>query len=161
MSEQKNFYQSDDEIKTLVHGFEDCTLLDSEFNHRAHLTVALSYLHLLRLTVPEATERMRAGLYRFLDYYGHDRQKYNETITLFWIKLVRGFLNRTNLSQSAAELANDLIEACGNPQLIFSYYSKELLSSDEARTGWLEPDLKPLEFLKLKVATEAQRHGEM
>ncbi|MDT5062406.1 MAG: hypothetical protein QOH63_2865 [Acidobacteriota bacterium] len=142
MTGSKNHYQSDDEIEGVVRGFEDCTTPDSEFNHHAHLIVALSYLHLSGLTVTEAAERMRAGLYRFLDHHGHNRRKYNETITLFWIKLVRSFLDRTNTSRRVADIANEMIEACGNSQLIYSYYSKERLLSDEARKSWIEPDVK-------------------
>jgi hypothetical protein len=145
LSESANRYKSDDEIEALVHGFEDCSTLPSEFNHRAHLIVALSYLHLSGLTIPEATERMRAGLYRFLDHYGEDRQVYNETITLFWIKLVQSFLDRTDASRPLADIANEMIEACGNSQLIYSYYTKERLSSDKAKKEWIEPDVKPLE----------------
>jgi hypothetical protein len=142
VTDSENYYKSDDEIEALVHCFEDCSTLPSQFNHRAHLVVALSYLHLSRLTVPEAAERMRAGLYRFLDHYGEDRQVYNETITLFWIKLVQSFLDRTDASRPVADIANEMIEAYGNSQLIYSYYTKERLSSDEAKKEWIEPDLK-------------------
>jgi hypothetical protein len=142
LTEPENYYKSDDEIKALVHGFEDCSTRPSQFNHRAHLVVALSYLHLYKLSVSEATERMRAGLYRFLDHYGEDRQVYNETITLFWIKLVRSFLDRTDAIRPVADIANELIAACGNSQLIYSYYTKERLLSDEAKKQWIEPDLK-------------------
>lgn len=142
MTESENRYKSDDEIEALVRGFEDCSTLPSQFNHRAHLVVALSYLHLSRLAVTEATARMRAGLYRFLDHHGEDRQVYNETITLFWIKLVQSFLDRTDTSRPLADIANDMIEAYANSQLIYSYYSKERLSSDEAKKEWTEPDVK-------------------
>jgi len=145
-TDHQNDYTSRDEIEAVVHGFENCTTPDSEFDHRAHLTVALSYLHLYKLTIPEATERMRAGLYRFLDHHGHDRQKYHETITLFWIKLVQSFLERTDASSSVADLANEMNDLYGNSQFIYNYYSKERLSSDEARKGWIEPDVKPLDF---------------
>lgn len=146
MTESENRYQSDDEIKALVHCFEDCSTLPSQFNHRAHLIVALSYLHLSKLSVTEATELMRAGLYRFLDHHGEDRQVYNETITLFWIKLVQSFLDRTDASRPVWAIANEMIEACGNSQLIYSYYTKERLSSDEAKKEWVEPDVMPLDF---------------
>lgn len=146
MTDPQNYYTSLDEIEAVVQGFENCTTPDSEFDHRAHLTVALSYLHLYGLTISEATARMRAGLYRFLDHHGHDRQKYNETITLFWIKLVRSFLDRTDASRPIADLANEMNDLYGKSQLIFNYYSKERLSSDEARKGWIEPDVKPLDF---------------
>ena len=91
---------------------------------------------------------MRASLHRFLDHYGHDRQKYNETITLFWLKLVDKFLEQTDKARTAVDIYNEMVEFCGDPQLIFNYYSKELLSSEEARRGWVEPDLKPLEFTR-------------
>lgn len=137
-------YQSGDQLEAIVRGFEDCTMPDSEFSHPAHLVVAFSYLQLYGLTVEEAARRMRAGLYRFLDHHGHDRRKYNETITLFWIKLVRGFLDRTDTSRPLPAIINELLEACGSSQLIYSYYSKERLLSDEARKEWIEPDLMPL-----------------
>lgn len=142
-----DFYSSDTEIEAIVLGFESCTMPDSEFSHRAHMVVALSYLHHSQLSVTEAAERMRAGLYRFLDHYGNDRQKYNETITLFWIKLVRGFMNRAGTQERPlAGLASELAATHPDSRFIYDYYSKELLSSDEARTSWVEPDLKPLDF---------------
>lgn len=147
MSDSNKDYKSDDEIEAVVRGFENCTMPDSEFSHGAHLTVALSYLHVSGLTVSEATARMRAHLYRFLDHYGVDRQKYNETITLFWIKLVRSFLDGADhAARPLYEIANEMIESFDDSKLVFSYYSKERLSSDEARKMWIEPDLKPLDF---------------
>ncbi|HEX8845976.1 MAG TPA: hypothetical protein VF791_15095 [Pyrinomonadaceae bacterium] len=146
MSEAENYFKSADEIEAVVRGFEECTLPDAEFSHPAHLIVALSYLHVSGLTTSSAAERMRAGLYRFLDHYGIDRRKYNETITLFWIKLVRGFLDRTEASRPFCDIANEMIRAYGTSRLVFSYYSTEHLMSEEARVGWVEPDLKPLDF---------------
>jgi hypothetical protein len=146
VTDSQGYYQSEGEVKARVRGFEDCTLPDSEFDHPSHLTVALAYLHLSRLSVPEATTRMRAALYRFLDHYGEDRGKYNETITLFWVKLVRGFLDKTDTARPLADIANEMIESFGSSRLIYDYYSKERLSSEEARKEWVEPDVKPLDF---------------
>jgi hypothetical protein len=143
MSVTKKYYESSGEVERLVREFESCRLSPSEFSHPAHLTVALWYLS-SGLTVMEATGRMRAGLFRFLYHHGVDRQKYNETITLFWIKLISGFLADANRVRSLAEIANEMIEAFGKSQLIFDYYSREHLFSEEARRGWVEPDLKPL-----------------
>jgi hypothetical protein len=147
MSGSDDCYTSEREIEAIVSGFESCAMPDSEFSHRAHMVVALSYLHLSRLSAEQAAERMRDGLYRFLDHYGNDRQKYNETITLFWIKLVRGFLDRASTSERPlAALANELAASYPDSKLIYDYFSKELLSSGEARTSWVEPDRKPLDF---------------
>jgi hypothetical protein len=146
MAATTDYYRSDEEIETVVRGFESCTIEPAAFDHRAHLTVAFAYLHLSRLNVAEATKRMRAGLYRFLDHNNVERQKYNETITLFWIKRVRGFLAEIAAERPVAEIANKMIEACGDAKLIYEYYSKERLSSDEARTMWVEPDVKAIDF---------------
>jgi hypothetical protein len=139
-------YKSKGEIEAIVRGFESCATSPAEFSHSAHLTVAFSYLHLSHLTVAQAAERMRASLYRFLSHHGVDSQKYNETITLFWIKLVRGFLDNADTDRPVEEVANEMIETCDNSRLIYDYYSKERLASEEARTAWIEPDLKALDF---------------
>ena len=146
MSDSRNRLTSEDEIEEIVRGFEDCTLPDSEFKHAQHLMVALSYLHRSRLTVPEATERMRAALYRFLDHYAGDRQAYNETITLFWIKLVNSFLEKTDRARPVADIFNEILESFGNSNLMYDYFSREQLLSKEAKEVWVEPDLKPLDF---------------
>jgi hypothetical protein len=146
VTDAENYFKSDLEVERRVQEFENCTLPDFEFDHPSHLAVALSYLHLSGLTVPEAVERMREALYRFLDYHGHGRQKYNETITLFWIKLVRSFLDRTRPARSIARLANEMIASFGDSKIIYDYYSKEHLLSESARRAWVEPDIKPLNF---------------
>ncbi|HKC64329.1 MAG TPA: hypothetical protein VKB86_11860 [Pyrinomonadaceae bacterium] len=146
MPESNDYYKSVDEIEAVVRGFESCTTKPSEFDHRAHLTVAFAYLHLSQLSVEAARVRMRAGLYRFLDHNHVDRLKYNETITLFWIKLVRSFLDRTDTKRSVSDIANEMITTYSNSQLIFDYYSKGILSSEEARETWVEPDVKPLNY---------------
>ena len=147
MTDSRNLYRSDAQLEEVVRGFEGCTTADSEFSHQAHLVVAFSYLQLYGLTVGEATERMRASLYRFLDHHGHDRRKYHETITLFWLKLVRSFLDRTDTSRRPPDIINELLENYHSSQLINDYYSKERLNSDEARKSWIEPDLKTLNNL--------------
>lgn len=140
MSESKDYYRSDDEIRTLAERFEDCSLPDEDFDHRAHLAVAVWYLS--SMTVEQAAKRMRAGLLRFLDHYGADPQKYNETITQFWVRRLDTFLSATNPALPLAERANRAIELAGGSQTIFSYYTRERVFSEEGRTGWVEPDLK-------------------
>ena len=143
MNEPKSLYQSAETVESVVRDFEACTTLPSEFTHQAHLTVALWYLS--RLSMTDATERMRASLFRFLDHY--KERGYNETITVFWLKLVQNFLaDTTTASRSMTELANELTATYNNSRLIFDYYSKELLASEEAKDNWVEPDLRPLDF---------------
>ena len=138
-------YRSIAEIETLVRGFEACTLPHSEWTHRAHLTVALWYL--THGSETEATERMRDGIQRLNESHGVPTTKergYHETITLFWLRMIsREVVSAT--TRSIVEMANNVARRYTNSRLPFEYYSRDRLMSWEARLGWVEPDLKPLD----------------
>src|SRR4029077_21243256 len=94
-------------------------------------------------SVQQAANKMRDTLRRFAAAAGKP-QKYHETITLFWVHL----LSRAH-ADSGGERLEEIVRA--NPQLVeknfpLAYYSAERLFSDEARTSWVEPDLKVLSF---------------
>jgi hypothetical protein len=144
MNLPKAYYRSDDEIRLLAEGFETCSLPDEDFDHRAHLAVAIWYLS--NMTVEQAAERMREGLLRFLAHYGVDPQKYNETITQFWVRRLDKLLSETDSNLTLAERANQTIERAGDSKLVFDYYSRELLFSEEARTNLAEPDMKHIDL---------------
>ncbi|HEY0098036.1 MAG TPA: hypothetical protein VGB76_03680 [Pyrinomonadaceae bacterium] len=131
------------EIERLVEGFEACTVAPVEFDHGAHLAVALWYLS--ELPAPLAEERMRAGLHRYTAHH-NAQAMYNETLTLFWLKLVRHFLARADSKRPLAERGNELLTTYRSSKLVFEYYSRELILMPEAKTSWIEPDLKPLDF---------------
>jgi hypothetical protein len=133
-------YADEAQIESLVRGFEACAL--AEFKHASHLVVALWYL--ARLPESEAFARMRAGLRRFAAHHGSNL--YHETITLFWLKLVRDFLAREGAGRPLHEIANRLVASCSDARLVFEYFSEPLIWSDAAKTSWVEPDLKPLDF---------------
>jgi len=137
-------YTAIDQIESLVRAFEQCTLPPAQFNHQAHITVALWYL--AHSSPAEATERMRAGLHRFVTHHGISPEKYNETITVFWIKLLRHFLDVKGTDRSLLDLMNEAIVSLGSMRFVFSHYSKQLVFSAAARQGWVEPDLLPLAF---------------
>jgi hypothetical protein len=135
-----NHYNSEDEIAAVVRGFESCTTPAGDFTHFAHVTVAVWYLS--QSAVTEAIELMRAGLFRFLDHHQVDRVKYHETLTVFWLKLVRQRMDEQGAGRSLLEITNSVIRSIGNSKTVFDYYSEELLWSNDARYGWVEPDRK-------------------
>ncbi len=130
------------EIEDLVRRFEACTLAPADFTHRLHLTVALWYL--THASFAEAATRMRQGLLRFIKHYNAG-DKYHETITLFWLKLVQHFLDHAGADRSLPDLANELCAHYGHAQLLFAHYSRALIQSPTAKANWVEPDLRPLE----------------
>ena len=143
-NEPRERFRRDEEVREVVRKFESCEFRPAEFKHRLHLAVALSYL--LEAPYTEALERMRLGLRRFIQAHGIESRLYHETLTAFWMRRVLAFVGQADASRGLAELANELIEACGDPRLVFEYYSKERLDSDKARADWLDSDLKPLDF---------------
>jgi hypothetical protein len=134
-------YKSENEIKAVVCGFESCSTGKSEFTHISHLAVTVWYLK--RLSLEQATEKMRASLFRFIDHYGIEG-KYHETLTVFWMRAVRRRLDELDQDPSLLETTNAVIEALSDSHLVFEYYSEKLLWSAEARAKWVPPDLKPL-----------------
>jgi hypothetical protein len=140
-------YRTDEEAEGVVRSFESCELPPADFNHREHLLVALCYLR--RMDEGEALGRVRARVNAYVGAHGINPNLYHETITAFWLRRVGAYLarlERAGAGLGLAEMTNALAAECGSSRLIFDYYSRELVDSDEARRGWVEPDLRPFDF---------------
>lgn len=137
-------YTSDEEVLEVVRRFESCEMPPADFNHREHMIVALCYLK--GAGDEAALARLRAGIKRYAAAHGVSPTLYNETITVFWLRRVRAFVARAGDRPGLTELTSRLVEECGGSRLVYDYYSKELIDSEAARGGWVEPDLKPLDF---------------
>lgn len=135
-----DYYKTEAEIEKVVTDFETCRTGKDDFHHRHHLVVAASYLQ--SSTFEEATEMMRKSLHRFLDYHAVDKQKYNETLTVFWLEMVALELKRLPANSALIDKCNSVIEALSNPKLASEYYSDGVLWSDLARKALVSPDLK-------------------
>ena len=117
---------------------EECRLVPEQFNHRAH--VRLAYTYLVEADEEAATDRMRSALLAFLQCHGVPITKYHETMTRAWILAVRHFMAIT----PACASADAFIDA--NPRMLDSkimltHYSADLLFSPQAREEFVEPDL--------------------
>ena len=82
-------FATDDDVRALLSAFNDGTLPPSAWNHRAHMTAALSFGR----TLPPAAalDAMRAGILRFNDAAGivsTPDSGYHETITRFYMRAV-------------------------------------------------------------------------
>lgn len=106
----------------LVRAFERGDIANADFHHASHLRLALAYLE-ESASEDEAAERMASALRRFATAAGHP-EKYHHTITRFWMRMVARLLDKN---------------------LPLAYYSHERLWSDQARHGWLEPDLQAID----------------
>ena len=135
--------RSETESEALVRAFENGTLPPAEFNHHAHMTVALWYL--MHRPYAQAVNQMRAAIAHYAARHQH-HQLYNETITLFWMKLLRHSLNRAEPGQAMADTLHAILAQWGSMGFVFKHYTKETVFSPAAKAAWVEPDLLPLPF---------------
>ena len=113
-----------------VRRFEDCEYALEEFVHAEHLKVAWTYLQLYGYDA--AVTKMRAGLLRFSAH--HNKTGYNETITVFWLR---------QLQQHRGEDPKEFFPRVGK-EALFRHYTRERVTSDQAKQAWIEPDLLSL-----------------
>lgn len=126
--------------EAFARAFEDGAVPPAEFTHLAHVRVAWVYLREAD-SPDEALERMRGAIRRFAAAAGAS-QKYHETITVLWMRL----LEAVRIQGASGELEEVLLTypELANKDLPLQYYSRDRLFSDEARAAWLEPDRRPL-----------------
>ena len=119
-----------------LRAFDAGALPGDAFGHREHLRLA--WILIERdgpdLAAPEIERRLR----HLAAAHGMP-ERYNSTLTLFWVRLVAHVACGTP-SPTFAEFAES------EPWLLDTglarrHYSNELLSSARARTRWVEPDL--------------------
>jgi hypothetical protein len=135
------YFKDETEISELVRAFETCEIHPAQFKHYQHLAVALWYLK--HFPYEEASEKMRDGIQRLAAAYG--KTGYHETITIFWLHMMRSFLMRANSGATILELANNVASEYGK-NVIADYYSEETIASVRAKNEWVGPDLKALEL---------------
>ncbi len=101
-----------------VAAFEAGTI--ESFHHSDHIRLALLYVR--KYGMPEAEERVAEGIRRFSMKAGQPG-KYHHTMTVAWVRLAAGLLDKEALS---------------------AYYSSAVLKSEQARREWVDPDLAAL-----------------
>ena len=138
-------FATNDDVCALLNAFHDGTLPRSAWNHRAHMTAALSFGR--ALPPAAALDAMRAGILRFNDAAGivsTPDSGYHETITRFYMHVVTLHVLGDPSPVSLAADVNAFVNAWGRATLPLDYWSRDTLFSREARAGWMQPDLQAL-----------------
>lgn len=139
-------FSSDEAVKRIGEGLLACSLERADWTHEAHLA-ATTYL-LLRHPEIDLDRELPGLIRRFNERVGgvnDDTQGYHETITRVFLHGVRLFLMEADTSESLHELVNQLLlSPMGRRDWPLRFYSRQLLSSVEARKSFLEPDIAAL-----------------
>lgn len=132
------------EAKELVHQFENGGLPKEKWTHEAHFIMALWYC--CQQPLPQAVVSIKEGIKKFnLSTGGEntDHAGYHETITVFYTRHIINYVLQTG--KPFESLLNGLWQQeFVKKDFPLTYYSRELLTSKEARKNWLAPDLQPL-----------------
>lgn len=135
-------FTSNDELTDLVRAFESCEISRHAWDHAGHIAVALVYA--TEIGEDAGTERMRSALLhfaRFNNIVPSPGRGYHETLTRFWMRMVVVVAAELDAGKPLFARANAAIERLADKNLAKRYYSPELLASDEARNGFVTPDL--------------------
>lgn len=109
------------------------------FSHREHLEQVWNFLRIY--DIDTATRAVASAIRHVAAMHGGPA-KYHETITRSWVHLVA-----LHMAASKAEtFARFISENPGllDRQILDRHYSRELISSNQARIGWVQPDLRAL-----------------
>jgi hypothetical protein len=135
-------FANDAEVRELVRAFEEATVLPSQFQHCAHIAVALNYLN--EASLEDATVRMRQALQNFTQHHGVN--VYHETVTRFWMKLL-DHLATTHYREMPLWRRINLIAArWAITDPVAAHYSRDVIKSRAARESWIDPDRLSLPF---------------
>jgi hypothetical protein len=124
----------------VVRAFEACELSNESFHHHDH--IRLAWIYLQRYTELEARHHIAQAIRKFAAHHGKS-DKYHETVTLAWLRLVANGIARMPSESTFEQLTSALPELL-DKRTIEKFYSSASLASDAARTTWVEPDLQPL-----------------
>jgi hypothetical protein len=117
--------------------FEAGKIANHDFHHRDHLRLAWIQIH--RLGLDRASDTVAGAIRQFAGRHGH-ADRYHETMTRFWVRVVG-----LGITRHPTLAFDDLLAA--EPHLLdknlpFRHWSRERMASDEARRRWTEPDIR-------------------
>jgi hypothetical protein len=137
------------EIDAFIAAFESGTLPKARWTHAAHILTGACYVHSLGEAAAIARMRDRVSAYNIaVGGQNTPTSGYHETVTVFWIKLLAiGVSNFKILNPmlSRAELVTLVTrEFAGYGNIYREFYDFDILTSEEARSIWIQPNIRPL-----------------
>lgn len=137
---------TDTEIADLVRRLLDHSLPKAEWTHAAHLVATLRLVRTrndgLERDMPRIIQTYNVAVGGVND----DHNGYHETITQAYLAAIRAFVAALPAGVGDGEASARLLATpMGDKAWPLTFWSRERLFSVEARRGWVEPDLRPLD----------------
>jgi hypothetical protein len=125
----------------VLQAFEECQLDPGKFHHADH--IRLAWLCVRRHGADRAEAQLLKGIRKMAVNAGVP-QKFHYTVTIAWTRLVAAACCESDSCDSFYEWIKTHPKLL-NRYLLREHYSVGKLESFQARCGWLDPDLKPLD----------------
>jgi hypothetical protein len=137
---------SNADIAALAEGLLDHSLPKDRWTHAAHLAATLRLVR----TRDEGLEHDLPTIIRTYNVavggVNDDERGYHETITQAYLAAIRAFDAVLPPGTDDAEAARRLAATpLGHRDWPLTFWSRDRLFTPEARSGWVEPDLRPLD----------------
>jgi len=120
--------------------FHESKLPGEEFRHRGHLRLA--WLVLSRHSRDDAEKIVAREIQQFAVANGASG-RYHDTLTRFWVRLVSHVMVNAREARSIDELLSRFPFLL-DKSLPYRHWRGETFNSNQARAGWVEPDLLPV-----------------
>lgn len=138
----RSYLISSDDMDFL-YAWSNGTLEFEKWNHKAHIRIAYIIIVMYYPNFSMMKEKIKSGI-KFYNSKHQDKLKvgYHETITMFWINQVYRAIGRHLEEEQGFEdflLKESQLLKTG---LIYDFYSKNYLFSEEAKNKYLNPDVK-------------------
>ena len=125
------------EDEQFLAAFEAGQIANQNFHHRDHLRLA--WIQIRRLGLERAPDAVAGAIRQFAVHHGN-ADRYHDTMTRFWVRVVG-----TGIDRHPTLPFDDLLTAVPHlldKNLPFLHWSRERMRSDEARRHWVEPDVR-------------------
>ncbi len=123
-----------------VHAWLHGKLAAGDFHHHDHLRLAWM---LIDHHGPERAGDVLAALLRHVAEAHGRPERYHETLTRFWLRIVVHVRDRRP-ELADLDAAISALPILLDKDLPFRHWSRSAMASEVARRRWLEPDLVPL-----------------
>ena len=139
---------TDADVTQLAERVESASLPHEAWTHAAHVAFAVA---LVRREGPRALDAIRSAILRSNAVNGIPQTPdggYHETLTRFYVWAVERELARVAPDASLGVAATQVVASLFDRGIPLRHYTKARLMSWEARTGWVAPDLAPMDRLR-------------
>ena len=130
------------EALVLLENWETGRMPKEEWTHEMHLIMGLAMI--VRFG-KQALPAMRERILRFNNAVGtinSDSSGYHETLTVYWLWLIRQFMLEKNLTTFDETAIDELVyeESLAKRNGWLAFYNEETIKSVAARRGFVPPD---------------------